>query len=374
MTDIGTSMQLSALRAAFDEAALTPARWADALHKLAEACGAPHGQLIGLGGPAAVMFNWVSDGSDGLNAILHDPSAHDPSSNYRIIAGVKAPEREVIGEDNYRAIIDGLKSQDYVRLAQEHGIPWGLQANLSTGNGQIVGLATLRPDVTTDKQRRIFTQAIPYAQTAVRIQAALDHQGTQLVAGTLEAMHLAAFVIDGAGTVQSMTPEADRLVSTGKPFRLRNNMLVANNPDDDERLQAFLAASLSAEGNGSAHHAIVLKGCGGPRPCVADIVVMPAREWTMHFRPRVIVTSRDRPAGQDSAILLREAFGLTVTEAEIAQALVSGTSRASIAERRGISEHTIRAHLKSIFGKVEVNRELELAARLRDFVAEPRQP
>ena len=54
-------------------------------------------------------------------------------------------------------------------------------------------------------------------------------------------------------------------------------------------------------------------------------------------------------------------FGLTRRERELLAAIVAGKSNAEMAERYGISEHTVKHHLTSIFNKVGVYNRLELA-------------
>ena len=61
---------------------------------------------------------------------------------------------------------------------------------------------------------------------------------------------------------------------------------------------------------------------------------------------------------------LREAFGLTMAEAEVALLLSSGVALPDAAEIRGVSYQTVRWQLKSIFQKTKVNRQAELVALL----------
>ncbi|MCI3135241.1 helix-turn-helix domain-containing protein [Phenylobacterium aquaticum] len=53
-------------------------------------------------------------------------------------------------------------------------------------------------------------------------------------------------------------------------------------------------------------------------------------------------------------------FGLTDREADVAALLGEGASLDDAARRLEISEHTVRQHLKAVFGKVGVSRQAEL--------------
>lgn len=57
-----------------------------------------------------------------------------------------------------------------------------------------------------------------------------------------------------------------------------------------------------------------------------------------------------------------EELGLTSTEARIAMRVGRGQSPKDLAQDLAISHHTVRAHLKSIFGKLDINKQSELSS------------
>ncbi|KOX21534.1 LuxR family transcriptional regulator [Saccharothrix sp. NRRL B-16348] len=66
----------------------------------------------------------------------------------------------------------------------------------------------------------------------------------------------------------------------------------------------------------------------------------------------------------DIAPLLTAAYGLTERELEITQLVARGLSTAQLARRLHLSPHTVRDHVKAIFGKTGVTSRGELVARL----------
>jgi DNA-binding CsgD family transcriptional regulator len=62
---------------------------------------------------------------------------------------------------------------------------------------------------------------------------------------------------------------------------------------------------------------------------------------------------------------LRARFGFTKTEAEVAVALVEGLSYGEIAEKLGISYHTVHTHVKAIHTKAGVATTGQLTALMR---------
>ncbi len=67
-------------------------------------------------------------------------------------------------------------------------------------------------------------------------------------------------------------------------------------------------------------------------------------------------------------VALRERFGLTPTEARVAGQLAEGLSYADVAERLGVSYHTVHSHVKSIHNKTGVPTNGRLLAFMRDLM------
>lgn len=59
-------------------------------------------------------------------------------------------------------------------------------------------------------------------------------------------------------------------------------------------------------------------------------------------------------------IALEQIFGLTPAEAKLATLLAQGATLAAAARSQGVCVATVRAHLRSIFGKTQTHRQAEL--------------
>jgi DNA-binding CsgD family transcriptional regulator len=68
----------------------------------------------------------------------------------------------------------------------------------------------------------------------------------------------------------------------------------------------------------------------------------------------VFIVLHGADAANPDIASLAAAFGLTPTEARILAFLSRGASAKVIAAQLGISPHTVRAHLRSLYGKTEV--------------------
>jgi DNA-binding CsgD family transcriptional regulator len=77
----------------------------------------------------------------------------------------------------------------------------------------------------------------------------------------------------------------------------------------------------------------------------------------------VIIEPSPRPAGAGLlTAAVRDAFGLTAREAQVAALLAEGLSLAEIAGRLGLRIGTARNHLKAIFEKTGARRQGEMIA------------
>ena len=66
---------------------------------------------------------------------------------------------------------------------------------------------------------------------------------------------------------------------------------------------------------------------------------------------------------------LSDLFGLTAAETRLALALLEGLAPREAAERFGVSPHTVKAQLVSIFEKTGANRQIDLVRLLARTVA-----
>ena len=93
--------------------------------------------------------------------------------------------------------------------------------------------------------------------------------------------------------------------------------------------------------------------------------VSPVEDRELEFRPRriaalVLIVDPKRREHIDRR-LVAETLGLTQAESEVAASLAEGRTPREIAFATGRRESTIRWHLKHIFNKLGVSRQLEVA-------------
>jgi DNA-binding CsgD family transcriptional regulator len=352
---------VSAVADEFAAAALDGSRWIGALRAMADATGSKHGQLIGIGGPRSIPFNWVSELDEKPIRDFVAIGGGSPEINPRVHAGTMTDVLEIAHEDHYEAALPHLKSNIYLDYSAEHDIPNGCQTKLSEDEHGLIGLALLRSERdgrTTPDVHALFAAIVPHARSAVRIHAALERDAPLLLAGALERMGSAAFICDAHGLIRAMTPAAERHLTSGA-LRGGGGVLTAPGAGDATAIAAALAAAAMAP-RGADPISIALSG--NERPLILDIAALPHLPWTLSLRPRLLVLVRSARTNTGVSGLLQRAYALTGAEADIAIRLAMGEARSAIADAREVSLDTVRSQIKAIFAKLGVARETELAA------------
>ena len=145
---------------------------------------------------------------------------------------------------------------------------------------------------------------------------------------------------------------------------LKEQTLHLGNRSENERLHALLNSTIATQlaGETSMARALRVSRPSGLPDFGLVIRPVPAPGWSDgQSSPSIAVFVSD-PVAEENASqqMLGELFELTPAEANLALKLARGMSLAEVSEEQGISPHTARAQLKSIFAKTGVTRQAEL--------------
>lgn len=359
---------VEALREAFRAAPFEENGWDAALRALARQTRSTRAQIRARGNPHGVPVNHVTE--------LLSPEWYrefasirggSPQSNWRMKAIATRAPLALVTEADFEAARAGGKFDLYDDFVAKYDMRHGCQTALLENGEILFGLALLRSDEdgrTTEQDRAVFASAVPEALTAARTQYALEREGMKLVAGAMDSMQAAAFVVDPTGRVGAMTRPAEDLLLSGRGVCLNEGTLLAMRAGDDGAFQRALAAALCDDP--AARTAARLWLRTGSEPLagfVCEVFPLPRRELSFGFDARALVVLREpNRHGARERRLLEQTLGLTRAEAEVALLAAEGLSREEIAARRNASPATVGTQMKAIFAKSVVNREAELVA------------
>jgi DNA-binding CsgD family transcriptional regulator len=255
---------------------------------------------------------------------------------------------EVLRRGDYRHICGGL-----IFCRPEDG----------TGAGFSI-MRTGRQGAFSPREVRAANRLLPHVGRALGLWARLASAEARAGAlfGAFEAAGTAVVLLDAGGGAVEMNAQAERLFRAGDALVLRAGRVAARASAADRTLQRLLRRAPDPSAS-AAETADVAIARPAPRPPLR-VRALPLRERCHPLAPvlpALLVLIED-PAARVQAPAERVArrYGLTAAESALFAALVGGVSVAEFAERRGISVHTARNQLKSVFQKTGARRQTEL--------------
>jgi DNA-binding CsgD family transcriptional regulator/PAS domain-containing protein len=238
-----------------------------------------------------------------------------------------------------------------------------LAATVVLGEGLKVGVSVHRtPEAgafTSEDRREIETM---FGQFGQAVRLGVQHNRLLQEAwweGVQSQSRDAAFLLDERGKVVRATAAAERALGA---LGIKSGRLCAQDPSANAALQAAISRAIKPSG---AVAGLVRVPAGDA--CL-QLIVSPlsrARRFLAPFEAAAIVHLIDPAAVKPvDGSAIAELFGLTPAEARLAAALAGGDSLAEAAASYGVSIGTVRTQLKSIFGKMGINRQQDLILRL----------
>lgn len=343
----------------FQKAAIGIATWHEALNAMASYTGSMRGQLVGIGGPQSIPFNYVTYSCDeALNEFI-DINGGSPDINPRVTAGMRANQFEIVGDNEYKNVRNVLKNDDYLDYNKKWDMPFGCQTNLLLKDDLLIGLAVLRSErdgSTNEDTINKFAQMIPIAYNAVNLALLLEHQGAHLITGALEKMTIKAVICDNLGKITAITPNAEEFIIKSNIIDINKKKLRLKNLYLQELLNCAFNKTLKS---GNESQILISNNNYGINPIILSINLLPNNEWNFTISPKFIIKINDGNKLPEISEL-QTIYDLSRIEAEISNLICKGKTRDEIAQIRGVSIDTIRTHLKNIFLKFKVNRESDL--------------
>lgn len=214
---------------------------------------------------------------------------------------------------------------------------------------------------------RLCKLLLPHLQRAVAVHRRLRQAAARqdLAQGGLESLPLGVVLIDGRGSVLFANRSARGIARKGDGLLVGEGGVKASHREDDRSLQAVIAGVRSGKLE-SGRGALALRRPSLKPPLSALVVRLPrsTADSGPPLAPEegaaaLFVTDPRSPVLVDRQVL-RDLYGLTDAEAEVAQRLLAAASPTDIAEDLGVSIHTVRTHLKRIFAKTDTRGQKDL--------------
>lgn len=365
---------LSLLIAACYAAATEPDRWPSLLDQLGEAVGA-RGATITFHDPKRTAHPVIASR---LNEIADDYSTIWWRHDTRIARcrEIRPPPGSVLVDEDY--FPDEMKrpdpfSQEFFR---KHGFDnLAAYVDIDPTDGSPLTISALR-----DTRRGSFEAVeleryrilAPHAARAFKLRAILDESRRHASGMALALEHVRAGVVllDRQGCLVQVTERGERLLAGYMQLGI-GRVPAATLATERAKLKGTIAALLREDALDPAP-AILLRGAGGRPPLFIEAFHLPvdgaAHAAFGQAETRLLLLVRDPFAEASRSIVpLLEQLGLTPAEARVAMRVGRGHPPRQVAAEAAVEESTVRAQLRSIFAKLGIRRQSELAVLITRF-------
>jgi DNA-binding CsgD family transcriptional regulator len=217
-------------------------------------------------------------------------------------------------------------------------------------------------------ERSTLKSMIPSLRTAASFYAQAAYQDAQLAAynETAQQLDVASFVLSSTRAIVAKNNLADQIALAHDGLMISNNSLHCTDSESNRKLQSALDEFLApSEKAGTAGRSLFVRrrDNDGHWSILLRPVSMPA-QLDCTSPAAVLVLVRGQRRTSLSRHLLKEVFGFTPKEAELAQRLSEGVTLYDAADQLSISRGTARVHLRSIFAKANVRTQPQLVCAL----------
>ena len=217
----------------------------------------------------------------------------------------------------------------------------------------------------SSSQVETLGRVLPHLRQYVRVRSALVDAGAlgTSIAGLLGNARAGIVQLDRDGRIVEANDRALALLRRRDGLSDRHGALRAASAEDDRRLRDLLSGAMPRRTGPGASGSMTVR-----RPSLLPglvVHVTPVTDGETGDRPRrvaalvLIVDPADRTRVDPG--LVQAALGLTPAQAAIAVLLAEGRTPRQIAAATGRRYSTVRAHLKHIYARLEVSRQLAVA-------------
>ena len=217
----------------------------------------------------------------------------------------------------------------------------------------------------SSSQIDMIARVLPHLRQYVRVRTTLAETGAlgSSITELLGNARAGVIQLDRSGRIVEANDRARELLRTNDGLSDHCGELHAAVPEDNDRLQELLAQALPRFGEQGASGSMMV-GRSSLLPRFA-LHVNPVANREVDYRSRhvaalVLVVDPVKRA-RIAPGLVEAVLGLTPTGTEVAVMLAEGRTTRQIAAATGRGYSTVRTHLKHIFAKLGVSRQIEVA-------------
>ena len=210
----------------------------------------------------------------------------------------------------------------------------------------------------------MVTGLLPHVRQFVRVRQALVRAGARnaTVTALLDNPRIGVVHLDRRGRVMAANDRARGILRRGDGLSARGGTLRARAPADQARLERLTGDALRACGEAAVSGSMLLRRSSLSPPFVVHVkpVSVPQPDYgARHVAALVLIVEPGRQNRVDPN-LVAATLDLTPAETQVAVWLAEGKSVRDMAEATGHTERAIYWHLRQIYQKQSISRQVDL--------------
>jgi len=356
------------------DAALNPGLWGAAFDKVCEFVGGAIAFVLSQDNVRKlVRFYFASD---------HDPQYRQLYVDKYFRINPIFPTVQFFDVEDARGMPDIVPYDEFCRtqFSREFIAPQGyVDAMFSNVEKSATGCAVFsvmrhsRQGLVDDEMKRRFAILVPHIRRALLIGNVIDLHKVEaaMLADSLDALAAGMLIVDANGRIAHANLSAHAMISEGNVLRAPAGRLGATDLQADQALlDVFTAAGAGDATLGRRGIAVPLTARDGAR-YVAHVLPLTSgarRKAGSIYRAAAVAfvhkASIDGPSPPEAIV---QQFRLTAAELRVLFAIVEMGGVPDVANILGLSEPTVKAHLRHIFAKTESRRQADLVKLVASY-------
>jgi DNA-binding CsgD family transcriptional regulator/PAS domain-containing protein len=355
---------LSKLIGTIYDCALDPSLWPQALEEIAELMNADNASIIAIE-PLAQRIVFAQMWGDDIGQTAAD-AARTNAFNPFLTIGWHTQIDEPFRLRNFIDPRDLPRTRFYKEFMASKGWFDFVGATFHKSAERYTSISAPRAEEngeTTLQELEIMGLLAPHIRRALTIHETLDFKERRLsdLSSALDLAPRPIFLLDDQGALQEANRAAERFLAEEGAARLERGKLHFT----DSRIDLKVAAAAAGAGKGehSPTETIAMRTAKG-RAFAMEMLPLtsPARQMSMESGRAVLALFIQEVGGLKPlpGEVLVKLYGLTPAETRLLVFLAQGMTLAEAADTLGITQATVRTHLRNVFAKTGTNRQAEV--------------
>jgi DNA-binding CsgD family transcriptional regulator len=266
-------------------------------------------------------------------------------------------------------------SRVYREVLSVGGVEYTLGVNLVEDNRSLTYFLVLRDrsqPAFTDRECELLELMIPHLNRALKLQRDLGlvEFGRSVAFDTLDSMALGIIIVDAHQRIKFANQAAREIVESQDGVRIVGQRLLVDGRDGESiGMRARQLIRAAAAGSPTSGEVLQIERPSGREAYPVLMSALWGNQlrfgWSMLNEPLAVVYIRDPDQPHETrAEILQRLYGLTPSQARLAELLAAGRALDKAGTQLGITNASARQYLKIIFQKTGTHRQAELVRKV----------